>query len=141
MRTTVLLIFLSLGTLAGLKAQEKSSSTKNPHESKVKYIICEQGMFPSRSGGASVDEAMLGEVRRFAGNFAPSGWAFCDGQIRLISENMSLFSILGTTYGGIIPSLRIDYILLDPRIETIDHRIFRKPYSDHYPVLTQFDIK
>ncbi len=46
------------------------------------------------------DPPMLGEIRLFAGNFAPTGWAFCDGQILPISENSDLFSIIGTTYGG-----------------------------------------
>ena len=45
-------------------------------------------------------EQMLGEVRIFAGNFAPRGWAFCEGQLLAISSNSALFSILGTTYGG-----------------------------------------
>ena len=42
----------------------------------------------------------LGEIRMFAGNFAPKGWAFCDGQILPISLNTALFSLLGTYYGG-----------------------------------------
>lgn len=42
----------------------------------------------------------LGEVTMFAGNFAPRGWAFCDGQLLAISSNTALFSILGTVYGG-----------------------------------------
>lgn len=45
-------------------------------------------------------EPFLGEIRLFAGNFAPKGWAFCDGQLLPISQNTALFSILGTTYGG-----------------------------------------
>lgn len=45
-------------------------------------------------------EGMLGEIRMFAGNYAPSGWAFCDGQLLAIAQNQALFSILGTTYGG-----------------------------------------
>jgi microcystin-dependent protein len=45
-------------------------------------------------------ECMMGEVRMFAGNFAPRNWAFCDGQLLAISQNQALFSILGTTYGG-----------------------------------------
>ncbi len=45
-------------------------------------------------------DAFLGEIHLFAGNFAPSGWAFCDGQILAISQNIALFSLLGTTYGG-----------------------------------------
>ncbi|REE80356.1 microcystin-dependent protein [Lutibacter oceani] len=43
---------------------------------------------------------LLGSVIMFAGNFAPRGWAFCDGQLLAISQNTALFSILGTTYGG-----------------------------------------
>jgi microcystin-dependent protein len=42
----------------------------------------------------------IGEIRLFAGNFAPAGWMFCDGQILPISENDALFNLLGTTYGG-----------------------------------------
>lgn len=43
---------------------------------------------------------MLGEIIMFAGNFAPRGWALCEGQLLPISSNSALFSILGTTYGG-----------------------------------------
>ena len=43
---------------------------------------------------------MIGEVRMFAGNFAPKNWAYCQGQIIAIASNTALFSILGTTYGG-----------------------------------------
>lgn len=42
----------------------------------------------------------LGEIRLFAGNFAPVGWALCDGSLLPISQNAALFSLLGTTYGG-----------------------------------------
>jgi microcystin-dependent protein len=42
----------------------------------------------------------LAEIRIFAGNFAPTGWARCDGQIMPIGQNTALFSLLGTTYGG-----------------------------------------
>jgi microcystin-dependent protein len=42
----------------------------------------------------------LGEIRMFGGNFAPVGWAFCDGQTLAIAENDALFFLLGTTYGG-----------------------------------------
>lgn len=45
-------------------------------------------------------EGMIGEVRIFAGTFAPRSWAFCQGQLMAISENSALFSVLGTTYGG-----------------------------------------
>lgn len=42
----------------------------------------------------------VGEIRMFAGNFAPAGWYFCDGQLLPISENETLFNLIGTTYGG-----------------------------------------
>src|SRR5437667_6509943 len=42
----------------------------------------------------------VGEIRMFGGNFAPAGWAFCDGQLVPISENDTLFNLIGTTYGG-----------------------------------------
>lgn len=42
----------------------------------------------------------VGEIRMFAGNFAPLGWMFCDGQLVSISENETLFNLIGTTYGG-----------------------------------------
>jgi len=42
----------------------------------------------------------VGEIRMFAGNFAPVGWAFCNGQLLSISENVVLFQLIGTTYGG-----------------------------------------
>ena len=45
-------------------------------------------------------EAFLGEVKIFAGNFAPRGWALCEGQLLPINQHMALFSILGTAYGG-----------------------------------------
>ena len=44
--------------------------------------------------------AYVGEIRIFAGNFNPNGWAFCDGQLLPISENETLFNLIGTTYGG-----------------------------------------
>ncbi|HKP03560.1 MAG TPA: tail fiber protein [Chthoniobacterales bacterium] len=42
----------------------------------------------------------IGEIRMFGGNFAPAGWAFCEGQLLPISENDALFTLIGTTYGG-----------------------------------------
>ena len=42
----------------------------------------------------------VGEIRMFAGNFAPAGWMFCEGQLLPISEQETLFNLIGTTYGG-----------------------------------------
>lgn len=49
---------------------------------------------------SQTEGAMLGEIRLFAGNYAPKGWAFCDGSIMSIMDNSALFAVLGTTYGG-----------------------------------------
>lgn len=62
---------------------------------KVVLIIT---LFVSVSGFSQ--EAFTGEIKMFAGNFAPRGWAFCDGQLLSISSNSALFSLLGTMYGG-----------------------------------------
>jgi microcystin-dependent protein len=45
-------------------------------------------------------QPFVGEIRMFAGNFPPAGWAFCDGQLLAIAENETLFNLIGTTYGG-----------------------------------------
>lgn len=42
----------------------------------------------------------IGEIRLFGGNFAPQGWAFCDGSVQSIAQNDALFALIGTTYGG-----------------------------------------
>ena len=47
-----------------------------------------------------MSEPFIAEIRIFAGNFAPRGWAFCDGQLLPVATNTALFSLIGTTYGG-----------------------------------------
>lgn len=47
-----------------------------------------------------MSDPFVAEIRMFAGNFAPKGWALCDGQLLPISQNTALFSLLGTFYGG-----------------------------------------
>src|SRR5947207_8300902 len=47
-----------------------------------------------------MSQPFIGEIRMFGGTFAPAGWAFCDGQLMSISENDTLFNLIGTTYGG-----------------------------------------
>lgn len=63
-------------------------------------------------------EPFIGEVQWFAGNFAPRGWALCDGALLPISSNTALFSILGTTYGG---DGRTTFALPDVRGRVIIH--------------------
>ena len=57
-------------------------------------------------------EPFLGEVRVFSFNFAPKGWAFCNGQLFPINQNQALFSLLGTTFGG---DGRVNFALPDLR--------------------------
>ena len=85
----------------------------------INFIIALEGIYPSRSlleTDAAVDlaqeersvsnaessgaEPFIGEIKMFAGNFAPRGYALCDGQLFPIAQNTALFSLLGTTYGG-----------------------------------------
>src|SRR5206468_7454747 len=54
----------------------------------------------SKGEKIAMSNPFVAEVRIFTGNFAPKGWALCDGQLMAISQNTALFSLLGTTYGG-----------------------------------------
>ena len=47
-----------------------------------------------------MSQPFLGEIRTTGHNFAPRGWAFCDGRLLAISQNDALFALIGTTYGG-----------------------------------------
>ena len=47
-----------------------------------------------------MSEPFIAEIKIFAGNFAPRGWAFCNGQLLPVAQNTALFSLIGTTYGG-----------------------------------------
>lgn len=66
-----------------------------------------------------MSEPFLAEVRMMGFNFAPRGWAFCDGQILPINQNQSLYSLLGTTYGG---DGRTSFALPDLRGRTPIHK-------------------
>ena len=65
----------------------------------ITYVIALSGIYPSPSANKGIDR-FLGEIMMFAGNFAPQGWALCNGQLLAINQNQALFSLLGTTYGG-----------------------------------------
>jgi microcystin-dependent protein len=69
-------------------------------------------------GEMTMSEPFLAEVRIVGFNFAPRGWAFCDGQILPINQNQSLYSLLGTTYGG---DGRTSFALPDLRGRTAIH--------------------
>ena len=66
-----------------------------------------------------MSEPFLAEIRIVGFNFAPRGWAFCDGQILPINQNQSLYSLLGTTYGG---DGRTSFALPDLRGRTPIHK-------------------
>lgn len=77
------------------------------------------GMLCGVSSPASAGfEPFIGEITWFAGNFAPRGWAECDGQLLPINQNQALFSILGTTYGG---DGRTNFALPDARGRVLLH--------------------
>jgi microcystin-dependent protein len=94
-------------SLSNTQAPNGFTSGVQPFENRepslaLNYVIALTGIFPSQSGGSGVDPTtpFLGEVMAFAGDFAPSGWALCNGQLLPINQNQALFSLLGTTYGG-----------------------------------------
>src|SRR6185312_7111522 len=69
----------------------------------LNYMICINGIFPSRDGGATnSDIGYLGEIMAYAGSSSdlPKGWVLAEGQQMSIAQNQALFAILGTTYGG-----------------------------------------
>ena len=66
----------------------------------IDFIISLFGIFPVPDLGADMTDQFVAEIRIFPFNFAPKGWAICDGQLLPISQNTALFSLLGTTYGG-----------------------------------------
>jgi len=65
----------------------------------MRYIICTDGNFPNISPPTATSP-FVGEIKIFAGNYAPAGWMFCEGQLLPILTNQYLFSVIGTTYGG-----------------------------------------
>lgn len=79
----------------GFMGSGQSFNNRDPYLG-VNYIIALQGIFPSRSSA----DPFIAEIIMFAGNFAPRGWAFCDGQLLPISSYSALFSVISTTYGG-----------------------------------------
>ncbi len=84
----------------GLAIAIANTGGGQPHDNMMPFvtvncIIALVGTFPDRS-----QEPFVAQISLFGGNFAPRGWAFCDGQLLAISQNTALFSLLGTTYGG-----------------------------------------
>lgn len=66
----------------------------------LNFIIALKATFPNTSPPNSYNITITGEIKMFAGNFAPAGWAFCNGQLLSIAGYTELFSLIGTYYGG-----------------------------------------
>ena len=104
------------GTVTGITGGGQPVSNMQPSLG-LNYVISTQGVFPSQGGGTG-GQKFLGQVGLFAGNFAPGGWAFADGQLLSINQNQALFALLGTTYGG---NGRTTFALPDLRGRTVVH--------------------
>jgi microcystin-dependent protein len=83
-----------------------------------------------------VAQPYVGEIRLFAGNFAPAGWEFCDGQLLPISENETLFQLIGTTYGG---DGQATFALPDLRSRVPIH--WGAGAGDTYPIAAQVGVE
>ena len=88
-------------------------------------------------------DPFIGEIIMFGGNFAPRGWALCDGQLLPISQNTALFSILGTTYGGdgrttfALPDLRGRVAIHEGNGPGLsDYRLGQKGGTEHVTLTT-----
>ncbi len=66
----------------------------------LNYLICLNGVFAGPNNNGPTSDAWIGEIKLFAGDYAPLGWAFCHGQLLPIAGNNALFAIIGTYYGG-----------------------------------------
>ena len=66
----------------------------------LKILLVSAALVGLPKSAIAGSEPFIGEIQFFAGNFAPRGWAFCNGQTLQIAQYTALFSILGTTYGG-----------------------------------------
>jgi len=98
-----------------------------------------------------MSQPYVGEIRMFAGNFAPIGWSFCNGALIAITENPTLFTLIGTTYGGDgvstfgLPDLRgrvpihqggSDIIGASGGVETVTLSVAQMPAHTHRQVAT-----
>lgn len=79
---------------------EASGTTTSTNVSTAGTGSTDPGNSTSTTSTSSDMEPFIGEIRMFAGNFAPRGWALCNGQILNVSDNQALFSLIGIAYGG-----------------------------------------
>ena len=101
-------LFFTFGIIAVSLLLISSNEKESPNNETISGLSLKltemekelQNLKSSKNIEAFSADPFLGEVILFAGNFAPRGWAYCDGQLLSISKNTALFSILGTVYGG-----------------------------------------
>jgi len=96
------IFFLGISTFSSSSSIEKSNSEViSELSTELAAVKLELSDLKENNNSPTVSmDPFIGEVILFAGNFAPRGWAFCEGQLLPISQYSALFSILGTTYGG-----------------------------------------
>ena len=91
-------------------------------------------------------DAYVGEIRIFAGNFAPVNWSFCDGQLLAIQDNQALFALIGTTYGGNgsttfgKPDLRGRLPIGDQQGTGLSNRVMGQPIGTETVTLTETQL-
>ncbi|TNE57277.1 MAG: hypothetical protein EP344_11430 [Bacteroidetes bacterium] len=99
--TALVLIAVALFFGATSTVEHANSQAVEKLAAELSAVHAELAALKTTPAGEAVSlEPLLGEIILFGGNFAPRGWAFCNGQLLPISQNQALFSILGTTYGG-----------------------------------------
>ena len=82
-----------------------------------------------------MSQPFIGEIRMFGGSFAPAGWAFCQGQLLPISENDTLFNLIGTTYGG---DGQVSFALPDLQGRVVVHAGQGSGLSQNYQLAEKF---
>lgn len=91
-------------------------------------------------------DGFLGEIRMFAGNYAPEGWALCDGRMLSIANYSALFSLLGTTYGGdgvnnfAVPDLRGRLPLGQGQGATLTPRVLGQSFGEENHLLSVAEL-
>ena len=101
---------LALGTVSGQSTVQLTNSQVpiggsqpfDNHEPSLalNYLVSLSGLYPSAGSTPDADSVFLGQITAFAGNFAPAGYVFANGQLLSIAANTALYSLIGTTYGG-----------------------------------------
>lgn len=110
------------------------------------YIINVNGRYPSREGDGSETQPLIGEIDLIAGNVAPRGWEFCNGQTTKINQHTALFSVLGFKYGGNgattfdLPDLRDRAVIGAGQGENLPDHPFAQHHGKDFVALSEREI-